>query len=148
MDVRDVVVVGAGFAGLYALHRCRSDGFDVVGVEAADGVGGTWYWNRYPGARCDVESIDYSYSFSAELQDGWRWSERYAAQPEILAYLEHVAERFDLHRLIRFGRTVRSAHFDEDAVVWTLTTDDGERLRARFVIFATGCLSAVHRPDI
>ncbi|EHR50311.1 putative flavoprotein involved in K+ transport [Saccharomonospora marina XMU15] len=147
-QVRDVLVVGAGFAGLYALHRFRQDGFDVQGVEAAPGVGGTWYWNRYPGARCDVESVDYSYSFDERLQQEWRWSERYAAQPEILAYLEHVARRFDLECLIRFETRVTCARFDEQDSMWTVGTDTGDTLRARYLVLATGCLSAVHTPDI
>ncbi|RDI46241.1 flavin-containing monooxygenase [Nocardia mexicana] len=147
-DIRDVIIVGAGFAGLYGVHRAVCSGLDVIGIEAAPGVGGTWYWNRYPGARCDVESIDYSYSFDEDLQSSWRWSEKFAAQPEILAYLEHVARRFDLLRHFRFGRTVTAARFDEDTATWTLRTDDGARHRARFVVFATGCLSAPIRPDI
>src|SRR5262245_42564551 len=102
----DVVVVGAGFAGLYALHKLRGLGFEVQVVEGGDGVGGTWYWNRYPGARCDVESLEYSYGFDDDLQQEWEWTERYATQPEILSYLEHVADRFDLRRDIRFGTSV------------------------------------------
>src|SRR5918998_6387303 len=109
----DMVVVGAGFAGLYMVHRARGLGLDVQGVEAADGVGGTWWWNRYPGARCDVESIDYSYSWSEELQQDWEWSERYATQPEILRYANHVADRFDLRRDIDFGIRVRGMAFHE-----------------------------------
>ena len=101
----DAVVVGAGFAGLYMLHKLRSLGFSVRIYEAASGVGGTWFWNRYPGARCDVESLEYSYSFSQELEAEWQWTERYASQPEILRYLNHVAERFDLKRDIQFEHT-------------------------------------------
>lgn len=97
-EVSDVIVIGAGFAGLYAVHRAASAGLSVTALEAAPDVGGTWYWNRYPGARCDVESVDYSYSFDEELQRSWQWTERFAAQPEILAYLRHVADRFDLRR--------------------------------------------------
>ncbi len=144
----DVLVVGAGFAGLYAVHRSVAAGFTTIGVEAAPGVGGTWYWNRYPGARCDVESIDYSYSFDAELQDSWVWSERYATQPEIHAYLEHVADRFGLRRHFRFGRRVEGARFDEGSSAWTVTADTGHAYRARFLVLATGSLSAPHRPDI
>ena len=109
--VHDVAVVGAGFAGLYAVHRAQAAGLRVLGIEAGDGVGGTWFWNRYPGARCDVESIDYSYSFDEDLQQEWTWTERFAAQPEILRYLEHVADRFDLARHYRFGETVIGARF-------------------------------------
>ncbi len=114
-DAVDVVVVGAGFAGLYALHRLRGQGLSVRVFEAADGVGGVWYWNRYPGARCDVESVDYSYSFDSDLEQEWNWTEKYATQPEILAYLNHVADRFDLRRDIRFSTRVTDAVFDEGA---------------------------------
>ena len=144
----DVVVVGAGFAGLYQLHRLRGLGFSVQVLEAGDGVGGTWYWNRYPGARCDVQSFDYSYSFDPELEQEWRWSERYATQPEIRAYLEHVADRFDLRRDIRFSTRVEGATFDEAVDRWTVTTDDGGTWSARFVVMATGCLSVPKRPDL
>jgi cation diffusion facilitator CzcD-associated flavoprotein CzcO len=146
--VVDVLVVGAGFAGMYALLRCREAGFDVIGVEAGDDVGGTWYWNRYPGARCDVESIDYSYSFDEALQQEWEWSERYATQPEIRAYANHVAERFDLRRHFRFGERVTRAEFDEDSPSWTVTTDVGQPVRARFLVLATGSLSAPNKPPI
>ncbi|HKY76063.1 MAG TPA: NAD(P)/FAD-dependent oxidoreductase [Acidimicrobiia bacterium] len=144
----DVVVVGAGFAGLYSLYRLREAGWSVQGFEAGDGVGGTWYWNRYPGARCDVASIEYSYSFSDELQQEWDWSERYATQPEILRYLDHVADRFDLRRLIRFETRVEAAVFDETTGGWAVRTSDGEVTRARFVVMATGCLSTANMPDI
>ena len=144
----DVVVVGAGFAGLYMVHRLHQAGFSVQGFEAADGVGGTWYWNRYPGARCDVESIEYSYSFSEELQQEWEWTERYAIQPEILRYLEHVADRFDLRRHFRFGTRVAAAHFDDESSRWMIATDAGDTLSCQFVVMATGCLSAANRPDI
>ena len=144
----DAVVVGAGFAGLYAHHRLRSAGFSVQGFEAGDGVGGTWYWNRYPGARCDVDSVEYSYSFDDELQGDWEWTERYASQPEILRYLEHVADRFDLRRDIRFSTKVVGAAFDEASDRWTVTTDGGDRTSARFLIMATGCLSSANLPDI
>ncbi|WP_127783910.1 NAD(P)/FAD-dependent oxidoreductase [Rhodococcus sp. X156] len=147
-SVHDVLVVGAGFAGLYAVHRARQAGLDVLAVEAGTGVGGTWFWNRYPGARCDVESVDYSYSFDEDLQQSWIWSERYAGQPEILAYLEHVADRFDLRRDIVLGQRVTSAHLDEDTAVWHVGTDTGQTYLARFVLMATGCLSALNKPDI
>jgi cyclohexanone monooxygenase len=144
----DAVVVGAGFAGLYALHRLRDMGMAVRVIEAGSGVGGTWYWNRYPGARCDVESVDYSYSFSDELQQEWTWSERYASQPEILRYVEHVAERFDLYRDIVFDTRVESAAFDEDEQRWTVVTDAGATLSARVCVMATGCLSTTRVPEI
>ncbi|MBO6726718.1 MAG: NAD(P)/FAD-dependent oxidoreductase [Rhizobiaceae bacterium] len=144
----DVLVVGAGFAGLYAVYAARRLGHSVVGIEAGDDVGGTWYWNRYPGARCDVESIDYSYSFDAELQRDWRWTERYATQPEILAYARHVADRFKLRRHYRFNERVAAASFDEAAAAWTVQLAKGDRLRARWIIFAAGSLSTPIRPDI
>jgi len=144
----DVVVVGAGFAGLYALYRLREANWSVQGFEAGGDVGGTWYWNRYPGARCDVASVEYSYSFSDELQQEWVWTERYPTQPEILRYLEHVADRFDLRRLIRFDTRVESAVFDEASGGWEIRTSDGEVTRARFVVMATGCLSTANLPDI
>ena len=144
----DAVIVGAGFAGLYMLHRLRELGFSVRVFEAAGGVGGTWYWNRYPGARCDVESVEYSYSFSAELENEWQWSERYAAQPEILRYLNHVADRFDLRRDIQFDTRVISSVFDENVNRWRLATNRGENVTARFCIMATGCLSVAKAPEV
>jgi cyclohexanone monooxygenase len=144
----DVIVVGAGFAGLYALHRINALGLKVQGLEAGDDVGGTWYWNRYPGARCDVESMSYSYSFDEPLQQEWRWSKRYAEQPEILAYINHVADRFDLRRHVRFNARVISARFDESAAVWRLETQDGLVFAARFCIMATGSLSTPKLPEI
>lgn len=144
----DVLIVGAGFAGLYMLHRLRGAGLKARVYEQADGVGGTWYWNRYPGARCDAESLAYSFSFSNELEQDWNWTERYAAQPEILTYANHVAERFDLSRDIRFERKVKSVHYDETAGEWTVQTDRGDRARARFVVMATGCLSVPLMPEI
>ena len=144
----DAVVVGAGFAGLYMLHLLRDKlGLQVEAFEAADGVGGTWYWNRYPGARCDIPSHHYSYSFSEELQQEWTWSEKYAAQPEILAYLNHVAEKFDLLRDIRFNTRIESAHYDEKACRWDIATDDGRVLSARFFIPAVGTLSDANIPE-
>ena len=147
-DVRhfDAVVVGAGFAGMYMLHRLRGLGLRAVVLEAGGGVGGTWYWNRYPGARCDVESMEYSYQFSDELQQEWEWSERYAAQPEILRYANHVADRFDLRRDIQFNARVASMAFDGAKLQWTLTTQR-EDFTARFCIMATGCLSSPNTPD-
>ncbi|MCY3623998.1 MAG: NAD(P)/FAD-dependent oxidoreductase [Gammaproteobacteria bacterium] len=143
----DVIVVGAGFAGLYMLHRLRGAGFRTRVVEAGGGVGGTWYWNRYPGARCDVESMEYSYSFSNELQQEWEWTERYAGQPEILRYANHVADRFDLRRDITFHTRVAGAVFDEGEKRWLVTTDTGESVSASFVVMATGCLSSANLPD-
>lgn len=144
----DVVVVGAGLAGLYAMHKFRGQGLEVQGFEAASGVGGTWYFNRYPGARCDVESVDYSYSFDDDLQQEWDWSERYATQPEILAYLEHVADRFDLRSGFEFDTRVVSATFDEQAARWDVVTDKGEKVTARFCVLATGALSTTNLPNI
>ena len=144
----DAVIVGAGFSGMYMLHRLRGLGLAAVVFEAGGDVGGTWYWNRYPGARCDVESMQYSFSFSEELQQHWRWSERFSPQPEILAYAMHVADRFDLRRDIRFETRVAAAEFDAPAERWTVRTDKGDAVRARFVIMATGCLSAGRAPDI
>jgi cation diffusion facilitator CzcD-associated flavoprotein CzcO len=143
----DVVVVGAGFGGLYAIHKLRHQGFRVLAVEAGADVGGTWYWNRYPGARCDVESVHYSYSFDPDLEQEWDWTERYPAQPEILAYLNHVADRYDLRRDILFNTRVTSAHFDEAADRWTVRTDTGEVISAQWCVMAAGCLSAPNTPD-
>jgi cyclohexanone monooxygenase len=143
----DAVIVGAGFAGLYMLHRLRGIGLSARVVEAAGGVGGTWYWNRYPGARCDIESLEYQYGFDDELPREWKWTERYATQPEILAYLNHVADRFDLRRDIQLETRVTKARFDEADVRWEIETDRGDRFSARFCIMATGCLSAPKKPD-
>jgi cyclohexanone monooxygenase len=144
----DVVVVGAGFAGMYLLHRLRGLGLRVRVYEQGGDVGGTWYWNRYPGARCDVESMQYSYSFSDELQQEWDWSERYAPQAEILKYARHVAERFDLRRDIQFNTSVDRVVYDESAGEWQVSTSDGKTVSARFVVLATGCLSNARLPDI
>ncbi len=144
----DVIVVGAGFAGMYLLHRLRGMGLTARVYEAGDSVGGTWYWNRYPGARCDAESLAYSYSFSNELENEWNWSERYATQPEILRYAERVAEKFDLKRDIRFERRVTSARYDDRSNLWTVETDRGDRATARFCVMATGCLSVPQEPQI
>ncbi len=146
MPDHDVLVIGAGFAGLYQLHRLRGAGFDVRVVEAGDDVGGTWYWNRYPGARCDIDSIEYSYSFDEELQHEWVWSERFAAQPELLRYLHHVADRFDLRKDIELGVRVTALDWDETARQWSVRTDDGATRTARFVVAATGNLSVPTRP--
>jgi len=144
----DVIVVGAGFAGMYLLHRLRGMGLTARVYEAGDNVGGTWYWNRYPGARCDAESLAYSYSFSRELENEWNWSERYATQPEILRYAEYVADKFDLKRDIRFERRVTSARFDDRSGEWTVETDRGDRASAPFCVMATGCLSVPQEPAI
>src|SRR3954447_23700765 len=146
----DAVIVGAGFAGMYMLHRLRGMGLEAVVLEAGRGVGGTWYWNRYPGARCDIDSMEYSYQFDDDLQQDWDWTERFASQPEILRYAEHVADRFDLRRDIRFDTRVTAAHFDEGSQRWTVTLDGGGGpavLTSRFVIMATGCLSSANTPD-
>ena len=142
----DAIVVGAGFSGLYMLHRLRAQGLSVRVIEAGTGVGGTWYWNRYPGARVDIESQEYSYSFSPELDAEWVWSERYATQPELLNYLNHVADRFDLRRDIQLETRVVSAVFDEAAGRWTIATDRGQTLSVRYCVMATGCLSVPNEP--
>ncbi len=147
-DVLDLVIVGAGFGGLYGIHRAQLLGLSVRAFEGGDDVGGTWYWNRYPGARCDVESVEYSYGFSEELQQEWVWSERYAGQPELLRYAQHVAERFNLRHAITFGTRVLSATYDDAAGHWEISASNGEQVSARFVVLATGCLSAANVPDI
>ena len=144
----DAIIVGAGLAGLYQLHRLRELGYRARVIEAGDGVGGTWYWNRYPGARCDVQSLSYSYSFSPELEQDWEWTEKYPTQPEILRYINHVADRFDLRPDITFGTRVVGARYGADAAEWTVTTDPAGELTARFLIMATGCLSASKLPEV
>ena len=145
----DAVVIGAGFSGLYQLICLRDRlGLSVQVLEAGDGVGGTWYWNRYPGARCDSESHAYCYSFSPELMQEWEWSERYPEQPEIMRYLNHVADRFDLKRDIRFNTRVTSAHYNEAANRWDVRTEAGEKFTAKFLITAVGCLSTANVPNI
>jgi cyclohexanone monooxygenase len=146
----DVVVVGAGFSGIYAVHAFRSAGLTVKAFEAGDGIGGTWFWNSYPGARCDVESKDYSYSFSPELEQEWSWSERYPAQPEILRYLNHVADKFDLWPHIQLNTRVTGASWDAAAAAaaWTVTTADGGTVTARYFVSAAGCLSEFQVPDL
>jgi cyclohexanone monooxygenase len=147
-EAYDVVVVGAGFAGMYMLHRLRGLGLSVRVYEQGGDVGGTWYWNRYPGARCDVESMQYSYSFSDELQQEWNWSERYAPQAEILRYANHVADRFKLRSDIQLDTRVDQAVFDESANSWQVATSDGKTITAKYVVLATGCLSNARMPDI
>lgn len=144
----DVIVVGAGFAGIYAVHKLRDQmNLDVKAFEAGSDVGGTWFWNRYPGARCDIESVHYSYSFDEELQQEWTWSEKFAAQPEILAYLNHVADRFDIRRSIEFNTRVTSMIWDEKQSVWQVTTDDGKVSYAQFVVSGAGNLSVPKKSE-
>jgi cyclohexanone monooxygenase len=144
----DVIVVGAGFAGLYSIYRMRQLGFSVHSFDAAPDVGGVWYWNRYPGARCDVESLQYSYSFSKDLEQEWQWSERFAAQPEILAYIKHVADRFELRRDISFEELVEKAVWDEARAEWTVSTAKGDVYTCRYCIMASGSLSVSRLPNI
>jgi len=144
----DVVVVGAGFSGLYMLHRLRQLGFSTRVLEAADDVGGTWYWNRYPGARCDIVTTDYTYSFDPELEKAWTWSEKYATQPEILRYAQFITERYDLRRDIDFGTRVAAARWDSSEERWHLRTESDERIRCRHYVMATGCLSQPKALDI
>ena len=147
-DQLDVVIVGAGFAGMYMLHRLRNRNLKTVVLEAGSDVGGTWYWNRYPGARCDVPSMEYSYSFSSELQQEWDWSEVMAGQPEILEYAGHVADRFNLRPDINFDTRVISAVYDEANQCWSITTDKNQNYQSRYCIMATGCLSVTNTPEI
>ena len=143
----DAVIIGAGFAGMYALYKIRELGFKVKTYERASDVGGTWFWNRYPGARCDVNSLEYSYQFSEKLQQEWSWSEKYASQPEILSYAKHVSERFDLRRDIQFETNVAQLEYDESSNVWRGRTNDGDEFISRFLIMATGCLSKNNTPQ-
>lgn len=147
-ETLDVVVVGAGFSGMFAVYKLRELGFTVQGLERGENVGGTWYWNRYPGARCDAPSMQYSYQFSEELQQQWHWTEKYAAQPEILEYCNHVADRFNIRSHIRFNTEVTSIHFDEGTQLWTTKTNQGDVLHSRFVVMASGCLSTTNLPAI
>ena len=148
MQEFDVVVVGAGVSGMYALHHFRELGFTVHVVEAGDGVGGTWYWNRYPGARCDVPSMEYSYGFSPELEQEWEWTEVFPAQEELERYFNHVADRFDLRRDIQLGTRVTAATYDDTSARWLVETDHDDRFSAQFLVMATGCLSAPLEPEI
>jgi cation diffusion facilitator CzcD-associated flavoprotein CzcO len=141
-----VAIVGAGFSGLYMLHRLHGLGLRARVFERGADVGGTWYWNRYPGARCDIESVDYCYSFSPELLAEWTWAERYAAQPEILRYLHHVADRFALRRDVQFNTRVTSMHYDPTGNRWLVSTDAGEVVSARYCVLAVGNLSSVKPP--
>jgi cation diffusion facilitator CzcD-associated flavoprotein CzcO len=144
----DAVVIGAGFSGMYMLHRLRQAGCSVQVFEVATGVGGTWHWNRYPGARCDINSLDYSYSFDPQLEQEWQWTEKYPTQPEILRYADHVADRFDLRRDIRFETRVESTVWDDAAQRWTVRTDRGDVVSAQFVVHASGCLSIWKKPEV
>jgi len=143
----DAVIVGGGFAGLYMLHKARKLGFTARVFEAGDGIGGTWFWNRYPGARVDIQSLEYSYQFDEDLQQQWAWSERYAPQSELLDYANHVAERFGLWPDIQLNTRVTSAHYDEAAGRWRVKIDKGDQIDAGNVIMATGCLSSTNTPD-
>ena len=147
-DTVDVVIVGAGFSGMYLLHKLREMQLSAIVVEAGADVGGTWYWNRYPGARVDVESLAYSYSFSEELEQDYEWEERYPTQPEILRYAQHVADRFDLRRDIVFRTRVTAATWDDDDKRWLVRTEHADAVTARFLVMATGCLSASKMPEI
>ena len=144
----DTIIVGGGFAGVYALKRMRDLELEARVFEAGSGIGGTWFWNRYPGARCDIESLEYSYQFSDDLQQDWEWSEKYATQPEILTYINHVAERFDLNDGIQLNTRVVAANFDDSTKRWQVTTSDGQSWDAKYVILATGCLSSTNLPEI
>jgi cation diffusion facilitator CzcD-associated flavoprotein CzcO len=144
----DAIIVGAGIAGMYQLYRLRKLGLAVRVYEAGGGVGGTWYWNRYPGCRFDYESYTYGYSFSEELLQEWEWSEHFAAQPETLRYLNYVADKFDLHRDIRFKTRITAARYDEGGNYWEVLTENGDRARAKFLITAIGVLSAPQMPSI
>src|SRR5215469_8144242 len=143
----DAVVIGAGFAGIYSLYRLRGSGLSVHGFEAGTGVGGTWYWNRYPGARCDSESMYYSYSFLTELEQEWPLTERYPGQPDILRYIEAAAARLDVARDFTFGVRVEDLTFDEEAGQWQVRTSVGTTVTAKYVVTAVGCLSSVNLPD-
>ena len=142
----DVAVIGAGFAGLYAHYSLRERGLSASGFEEAGDVGGTWYWNRYPGARVDIESLQYCFHFSPEIREEWFWSERFASQPELLRYFNYVADRFDLRRDIKFNSRVISATFHDGTNLWTIETDKGDVVQARHCIMGTGLLSAPYRP--
>ncbi|MCB1691685.1 MAG: NAD(P)/FAD-dependent oxidoreductase [Pseudomonadales bacterium] len=146
--IQDVLIVGAGFGGMYGVYKFRGMGLSVKAVEAGSDVGGTWYWNRYPGARCDVPSLEYSFGFSEELEQAWEWPEVFSAQPDILDYANHVAERFDLRQHIQFNTRVTSITWRDGDQVWELGTDTGETLRGRFVVMATGCLSVPNKPNL
>src|SRR4051794_9071440 len=142
----EAIIIGAGVCGIYQLYRLAELGVNATVLESGDDLGGTWFWNRYPGARFDSESVSYGYSFSEELLQEWDWKERFSGQPENLRYLSYVAEKFDLRRYMQFGCTVESAHFDDDATLWRLHLQDGRDLTCRFLITAIGLLSAPTMP--
>lgn len=144
----DVIVVGGGLGGLYTLHRMRELGLKARAFEAGAGLGGTWFWNRYPGCRCDIESLEYSYSFSPELEQEWKWPDRYGTQPQILEYIEHVADRFDLRKDVTLNTRIVTASFDSPTNFWTITTDKGEEFSAPYIVMATGNLSTPRVPDV
>lgn len=145
--IYDLIIIGAGFAGLYSLFKAKSSQLNAIAIERGSNVGGTWYWNRYPGARCDVESMQYSYQFSKELQEDWEWTEKYATQPEILKYANHVTDRFNLRKDIIFNTEIKSAKFNEENNYWELKNHDNKMLKAKFCIMATGCLSTLNHPN-
>lgn len=147
-NIYDLIIIGAGFAGLYSLYKAIKRNIKVCVFEKGSDVGGTWYWNRYPGARCDVESMQYSYQFSKELEQEWKWTEQYATQPEILKYAKHVAKRYNLKPHIKFNNIITSSHFDKKSRVWNIKNRKGEQYKARFCIMATGCLSSIYTPLI
>ena len=147
-DALDVIIIGAGVGGVYAIYKLRQLGLKVRAFEKGSDVGGTWYWNRYPGCRCDVESLEYSFSFSPELDQEWKWPERYGNQGEILTYVQYVVDRFDVRRDIQFDTVVKSAVFDQMANRWTVKTTKGQTITAPYVIMATGNLSTPRKPDI
>ena len=148
MEEHDVIIIGAGLTGIYQLYRARELGLDVTVLEAADGLGGTWYHNRYPGCRFDSESYTYGYSFSQELLDDWHWTEHFSSQPENLRYLNHVADRFDLRSHMQFGCKVSTARFEEGTDTWIVDTADGRTLSCRFLITAVGILSTPTMPRV
>ena len=145
----DAIVIGAGFSGLYQLHRLRDDlGLDAIILERGEGVGGTWYWNRYPGARCDSESHGYAYFFSRALHESWQWSERYPGHTEIRQYLNHVADRLELKKDIFFSSLVSKCTFQVDENLWHVQVKDGQVYKAKWLVTAVGCLSSANIPDI
>ena len=148
MEKFDLVIVGAGFAGMYGLHKFREKGLRVRVFEAGTDVGGTWYWNRYPGARCDVPSIEYSFGFSDELEQEWDWPEVFSAQPDILKYANHVADRFGLREDIEFNSRVTEVRFVEEEGLWEIAIDQETRCRAKYCVMATGCLSVPNTPSL
>jgi cation diffusion facilitator CzcD-associated flavoprotein CzcO len=146
-NIYDLVIIGAGFAGLYSIYKAKKAKLKVIAIERGSDVGGTWYWNRYPGARCDVESMQYSYQFSNELQEEWEWTEKYATQPEILKYARHVADRFKLRENIKFNTELKSAKYQEIENCWELNDNNNNLLKSKFCIMATGCLSTLNKPN-